>query len=162
MWSLATLRRTRGGHNQNHRRPSQERRHPKSFLAMTRALFCKWACTVVGKTGVHRPRHLLVSCHHVKNISIVDLTSLTCELNGKCYAINLLHASSLNHGLPENHPLGRKGVLSEGGRFVQLCREDGRWGLVGRSRGRQSGRAVVFTAVLGRDLRALRYDSQHE
>ena len=76
----------------------------------------------------------------------------------KCYAINLLHASSLNHGLPENHPLlGRKGVLSEGGRFVQLCREDGRWGLE-----RVGVVAVVFTAVLGRDLRALRYDSQHE
>ena len=58
----------------------------------------------------------------------------------KCYAINLLHVSGSNHGLQENHPpLGRKGVLSvEGGRFVQLCREDGRWGLVGRSR--QSGR----------------------
>ena len=54
----------------------------------------------------------------------------------KSYAINLLHASSLNHGLPENHPLGRKGVLSEGGRFVQLCREDGRWGLEGVGVGR--------------------------
>ena len=79
--------------------------------------------------------------------------------------------------MPENHPLLCDGAVKAtegGGRFVQLCCEDGRWcdggwsewnsgmELLESSGGRGGFYGGFGERERGLDLRALQYDSQHE